>query len=328
MANAIATRIGAVNQDATTLDKERALMLKVFAGEVLTAFRAKSTVLDRHFIRTIKNGKSAQFPLMGLMPAAEYHTPGTEILGQKANHGERVITIDKLLISHTFIADIDEAMNHYDVRSKYSAEMGYALANTFDQHVYREIIKAARTAANDGYSGAPGGKVHEVAALGSATEATKYEAWVKIFFDIAAEFDNKSIPHGSRFVAVKPDTFYFIMQKMGTNGFSLLHKDIGGSGSIAQGTLGPIAGLTLISTPNLPFADYSTEEFHAVNAKTTVGVAWTPDAVGTVKLMDLSMQSEYDIRRQGTLMVGRYAMGHGVLRPECAQEIRTAAPTA
>jgi hypothetical protein len=46
--------------------------------------------------------------------------------------------------------------------------------------------------------------------------------------------------------------------------------------------------------------------------------------VGTVKLMDLGVEMAYDIRRQGTLIVGKYAMGHGILRPECAVEIKTA----
>jgi hypothetical protein len=44
----------------------------------------------------------------------------------------------------------------------------------------------------------------------------------------------------------------------------------------------------------------------------------TKDAVATVKLMDLSVESEYQINRQGTLMVSKYAMGHNVLRPACA----------
>ena len=47
-------------------------------------------------------------------------------------------------------------------------------------------------------------------------------------------------------------------------------------------------------------------------------------AVGTVKLLDLSMQSAYDVRRQGTLIVSRYAVGHGVLRPDAAVELKTA----
>ena len=40
-------------------------------------------------------------------------------------------------------------------------------------------------------------------------------------------------------------------------------------------------------------------------------------SVGTVKLKDLATESEYQIQRQGTLMVAKYAMGHGGLRPEC-----------
>ena len=44
----------------------------------------------------------------------------------------------------------------------------------------------------------------------------------------------------------------------------------------------------------------------------------TKDAVATAKLMDLSVESEYQINRQGTLMVSKYAMGHNILRPACA----------
>tara|TARA_Y100000593_G_scaffold64044_1_gene118294 strand:- start:54 stop:1286 length:1233 start_codon:yes stop_codon:yes gene_type:complete len=47
----------------------------------------------------------------------------------------------------------------------------------------------------------------------------------------------------------------------------------------------------------------------------------TKDAVATVKLMDMSVESEYQINRQGTLIVSKYAMGHNVLRPACAVSI-------
>jgi hypothetical protein len=40
-----------------------------------------------------------------------------------------------------------------------------------------------------------------------------------------------------------------------------------------------------------------------------------------VKLMDLSTEMEYSVRHQGTLIVAKYAMGHGILRPECAVEL-------
>lgn len=38
-----------------------ALFLKVFAGEVLTAFREQNVALDRTVVRSIASGKSAQF---------------------------------------------------------------------------------------------------------------------------------------------------------------------------------------------------------------------------------------------------------------------------
>jgi len=47
-------------------------------------------------------------------------------------------------------------------------------------------------------------------------------------------------------------------------------------------------------------------------------IVMTKDAVATAKLMDLSVESEYQINRQGTLMVSKYAMGHNILRPACA----------
>ena len=52
MANASSVRLGAINQGA---DKT-ALFLKVFAGEVITAFEQKAYTLDKHIIRTIKSG--------------------------------------------------------------------------------------------------------------------------------------------------------------------------------------------------------------------------------------------------------------------------------
>ena len=50
----------------------------------------------------------------------------------------------------------------------------------------------------------------------------------------------------------------------------------------------------------------------------------TTDAGCTVKLMDLAVESEYQITRQGTLMVARYAMGHNILRPATSVAICSA----
>jgi hypothetical protein len=57
MANATPLRAGANNGGT---DKSE-LFLKVFGGEVLTAFETANVSLDKQIIRSISSGKSAQF---------------------------------------------------------------------------------------------------------------------------------------------------------------------------------------------------------------------------------------------------------------------------
>ena len=64
--------------------------------------------------------------------------------GQSIKHSEKVIDIDGLLIAPVFIASIDEAMNHYEVRSIYTNEQGIALADQYDREVLQCIILASR----------------------------------------------------------------------------------------------------------------------------------------------------------------------------------------
>ena len=70
MANATVSRIGQVNASGDA----DALFLKVFAGEVLQSYEQYTVTSDKHMLRSISSGKSAQFPVMGRL-SAEYHTP-------------------------------------------------------------------------------------------------------------------------------------------------------------------------------------------------------------------------------------------------------------
>ena len=75
------TNVSRVGQVLAANDSE-ALFLKLFAGEVLTIFENENKTMGRTMVRSITNGKSAQFPVMG-RASAYYHTPGNEILGGK-----------------------------------------------------------------------------------------------------------------------------------------------------------------------------------------------------------------------------------------------------
>jgi hypothetical protein len=313
MSNATPSRLGAINGGS---DKD-ALFLKVFAGEVLTAFAEKNVMMDKHMVRTIASGKSAQFPVTGNFSAA-YHTPGNEILGDSMNHAERIITIDDLLIANTFIANIDEAKNHYDVRANYSRKLGEALAVTADKHLFQVGIQAARAAAT--VTGGNGGSQ-----IVDADFLTSSDDLIAGFFAAAQKLDEKDVPEDGRYAFVRPAQYYALAQNT-----KVLNKDWGGAGAYADGKVLRIAGLTIVATNHLPSSNITTgtaagtSARYAVNATNTAALVLQQEAVGTVKLMDLAMESEYDIRRQGTLMVAKYAMGHGVLRPECAIELATA----
>jgi hypothetical protein len=50
---------------------------------------------------------------------------------------------------------------------------------------------------------------------------------------------------------------------------------------------------------------------------------FTNECVGVVKLLDVKTEAEYQIQKQGTLMVSSYAMGFGILNNGCVVKLAT-----
>lgn len=350
MSNAFASAVGANNAPTSTdFATRRGLFLRVFSGEVLTTFANETHMMDKHVVRTISSGRSAQFPVTGVASAA-YHTPGQNIADNAANgllsqirHTEKVIAIDGLCLASVFIANIDEAMNHYDVRSVYATECGRALANHFDRCVTQTVIAAARSAENlTGQTGTGGITLRG----GQVFAATADAAAVINFARTAAQaFDRKDVPSAERYLMVRPDMYYSLVNAGLTTGNNLINRDYNdNNGSMAKGVVYEIMGMKIVKSNHLPSTNINSgimvnaqladnDPFGAggtgygADFSTTVAVAFHKGAAGTVKLLDLATESEYQIERQGTLMVCKYAMGHGVLRPECAIELRSGAGT-
>lgn len=285
---------------------------KVFSGEVLTAFNTANIMMDKHQVRTISHGKSASFPLMGKNTAA-YHTPGTEIDGNEIEHAELEIFIDDLLISPVFIANIDEAMNHYEVRAEYSKQCGESLALEADQKILQTAILAARASAN--LTGGDGGAtITEGTATDFATDGAKI---AEALYTAAQTLDEKNVSATDRAAYFKPAQYYLLPQSTGN-----INRDWNGAGSFADGTIKNIAGIPIFKTNNLPQTNVTTgPATYQGDFSKVKGLVMQRAAVGTVKLLDLATESDYSVRHQGTLMVAKYAMGHGILRPECAVEL-------
>ena len=134
------------NSAAGNYEKENANFLKIFSGEVLTVFNRETIFKDLTQKRTISSGKSASFPITGRF-SSRYHRPGDWITGQgnKGMIGEKIITIDDLLIADASIYDLDEAKLHWDVRSIYSKELGRALSRAYDQRLVRTLLTASES---------------------------------------------------------------------------------------------------------------------------------------------------------------------------------------
>jgi hypothetical protein len=388
----------------------RALFLKLYAGEVLTAFQSKNIMMALHRVRTISKGKSAQFPMTGKYRDAGYHTPGKEIIPTAAKHGERIVSIDDLLINAQFIPNIDEAMSHFDIRSVYTQEAGFGLSKVADQNILRMAIKAALTesatmaaltagapmiqgpyTAFDDEDFTQNIVVGETSGAGSdISKARDSQHLSQAIMDAKRVLDNANVP-GDPFVVLSTDSYYDMFKISATTPLSSLaifNRDIGGAGSAVAGVVPNILGMpvyvtnhlgsyattatdaawnsslwtisgsdvgehktgvtdwggeqplasstgsgrttqydtgstnhaawtTNVTNNNATAATRITAKISAV-ANRVIGLVMTQDAVATAKLMDMSVESEYQINRQGTLMVAKYAMGHNVLRPACA----------
>ena len=328
-----------------------ALFLKKFAGEILTTFESNNIFKPLHTMRTIENGKSAQFPVTGIATAS-YHTPGENIADAGNSYlsdpkkNEKVITIDDVLLASSFLSNIDDVKNHYDIRSVYSTELGRALAKRFDIAVAKVFIAAARDATPGVTGGNVGAQVdvanNDLSAPDSAGTKAAFTGadLTAALFTAAAKLDNNDVPSEGRFCVLNPTDYYRLIT--GASGAlsvstSASNKDVGGSGSLASGTIPQVAGIDIYKSTNIPSTDLSstvTGDGAASNDvfgssgsgyngdfRNTVGIVAHPSAVGTVKLLDLATESEYQIERQGTLFVAKYAMGHGILRGECALEL-------
>lgn len=314
MANMTPSRPLQINQAGDA----KALALKVFAGEVLTAYETNRVASRYVRNRQITSGKSAQFPVLGKATGG-YHTPGTELNGRGVNSNEVVITIDDLLESDVSIANYDEAMSHFDVRSEYSNQMGIFLANTEDKQLLQLGILAARSSAR--IAGEQGGSV-----ITSANAGTDSEALIAAIYAAAQKFDEKDVPNNDRAFFLRPAQFYLLAQNT-----KVFNKDWGGAGVYSEAGVLKVAGMEIVKTNNLPSGvvasgstDAGTSDKYAGTFTTTVGLALQKGALGSVTLMDLAMDAEYEARYQATLMVAKFAKGYGILAPQCAIEVKIA----
>ena len=336
--------------------KTNELFLKVFAGEVITTFEENNVMLPLSRVRTITSGKSAQFPTSGVATAT-YHTPGESVLVggndtggdgaiadeskylSKPAAAERVIYIDDMLVSSVFLANIDEAKNHYDVRSIYSTEIGRALAYAADKNLIRCVVNGA-LAGTDRFGGSDAQYLGAQIDHSGQSGSTAGDKMVDCMFEAAQKMDEANVPTTDRYAILRPADYYTLVSL----NKDAINRDYGneGNGSVANpGEVISVAGIRVLKSNHLPprvnenaspdalhghagimnDTAGATTGYSGTNFADNKGCIFQSEGVGTVKLMDLAVETDYSVERQGTLLVAKYAMGHGILRNECCFEI-------
>jgi hypothetical protein len=294
-------------------------MMKAYESATI----AKGTVMNR----ALRNGKSAQFIFTGRM-TADYHEPGTPILGtNKPPVAEQTIVMDDLLISSAFVYDLDETLAHYSLRSEISAKIGHALAEAYDKKIFRQIALSARSA--HPITAAPGPEPGGTQInLGSGNEYNA-QSLVDAFFEAASVMDEKNLPQSGRTAVLSPRQYYALISQVDSN---ILNRDYGNNnGSLQSGEgLYEIAGISIRRSNNLPFLAGSVSAVNGENNDYSgdfsahCGLIYYREAVGVVEAIGPSIQTTgSDVRTmyQGDVIVGRMAMGCGILNPAAAIEL-------
>lgn len=292
-----------------------ALFLKVFSGEVLTAYERATVTANRHIVRGISSGKSAQFPVMG-RAIAKYLAPGSSLDDQRSAipHNEKIIVIDGLLTADCLITDLDDAMNHYDARAEYSRQLGESLAIASDGAVLAEAAAAAL--ATENLPGLGAGGTIELAtstAIVGASETVGKEV-LNALAQARMRLTKLYVPNADRFFFCTPETYASILA-------ALMPQAASYQAIIdpTTGTLRNVHGFEIIEVPH--FEQGGADGKHAFPVSLAGKIAGTVmhrSAVGTVKLKDLALERARRPEYQADQIIAKYAMGHGVLRPEAA----------
>lgn len=282
--------------------------------------------------------KSASFAVMG-RTRAKYLAPGNSLDDQrkKIEHNERIIAIDGLLTADCLITDIDDAMNHYDVRVEYSRQLGEALAMGADCAIINELANEAAKDAKfkdgnipdsgvgaDSDAGADSGAgVDKVLGTGKAfefvtgleisQEAVYGNKILEGLLAARAQMTKNYVPQGDRYCLLTPEGYSAVMKALmpdAANYHALFDPN--------TGKLQTICGFEVIEVPHL--LNDGVDGKHALNTKIKTaglqGIVFHRSAVGTVKLKDLAMERARRAEYQADQIIAKYAMGHGGLRPE------------
>ena len=297
------------------------LFYKKWSGEIITSFNEKNIMAGRHMTKTIQSGKSAAFPYIGKADSF-YHVKGKDIFDDSNNFpqeqfdsSEKIISIDAPLMSKVLIADIDEIRSEYDVRAPYTEELASALARKYDKQRLQLVALGAQASAPLTGSFTTGLYAGGTVINGGATIATSVSVLIENIRLLSVAYDEKDVPTEGRYLALKPAQYSLLANSNAVN----TDFNPGGNGSLASGKTFSLYGFEILVSNNIPTGVIAAETGvnNTYNGTFTgyIGLAWQFNALGTVNLRDITMESKYFMEKDAFGIKVKKVCGAGFLLP-------------
>ena len=303
---------GGVGVDYGTLDLFKIKMMT----DVLRYFQDTNIGKELITVKTIENGKSASFPIIGNNTAELKTNNADELVPKSTIHTDRIINIAGLLVSYDYITDLDDAMVHYDAKAGHTESIGRALAKKFDLDLFTMVktaggivdAAAATTAGLKDFSDDIFTQPVEIAIADLTNGAKVYAACVAA----VVEYEDKDVV-GKPNLVLAPKQYYAMLNNPANTGLTWVNDEYAQSGKVPL-----VLGARVFSSPHLVKVD-------GVTVGDMVGHLFAKEAVGCIELMSTQVAADYVPTRLSWLIVGKMAVGFGILNHTCAINIQVKA---
>lgn len=286
----------------------RELFQQKAATDVLKYFKVTNVARELITNDSIDSGKSKAFPIVGNATAASRDEETlAELSITSVKSTERVILIDNLTVAHSWISDLDSAMVHYNAKSAHIESIGRALSKAVDIAIIAKVIEAGRIV--DGTAATAAGLKTFADDVFSSVSLTAQDfdtamtgAEVQAMMAVAmTEFRDKDCV-GDPVFLLRPQPYYALLNNAAQTGLTWVNDEYAQSGKVPM-----VLGSRVIQSPNFPAVTATTGDENAV------GVLFAKESVAILELLSVSIKTDYIPTRLADLMVGKLAVGYGIL---------------
>jgi len=291
---------------------QRDLFVKKFSTDVMRYFMDTNVMKALITNKTIDAGKSEAFPIVGNATAASVANDAAELAVQNLKTTEREIVIGDLTVAHAWLTDLDKAMAHYDSQSAQAESIGRALAKKVDKDILLKVIEAG--AVVDGPSATSAGLrtfgddifTDEI----SGTMTTGQGVYTACLDAVTEEKEKDTV--GDSVFVIRPSQYFLLLNNPAQTGLTWVNDPSVQSGKVPQ-----LLGKRVYMSPHFPDLVGAT-----IATGEVAGVLFSKESVGCLELMSISTRIDYIPQRLSNLIVGKMAVGYGILNHGCAINIK------